>query len=159
VAAGATLKRSPDGEIHWWVLADPEGNEFCAFPPREGTTAGIYELVVAAADPLAQARWWSMVIGGEVGEHAGGAYLEGAAGLPWQYWVFDRITWPKQVKNRLHWDVLLAGPDPEPLLAAGARMLRPKGGDIDWWILADPEGNEFCAFFKQNRDSSSGFPS
>jgi hypothetical protein len=25
-------------------------------------------------------------------------------------------------------------------------VLREPGGDIDWHVLADPEGNEFCAF-------------
>ncbi|WP_165942535.1 VOC family protein [Micromonospora sp. KC721] len=32
--AGARLVREPDAEISWWVLADPKGNQFCAFPPR-----------------------------------------------------------------------------------------------------------------------------
>jgi hypothetical protein len=32
VAMGATLIRTGDGEdIHWDILADPEGNEFCVF--------------------------------------------------------------------------------------------------------------------------------
>jgi catechol 2,3-dioxygenase-like lactoylglutathione lyase family enzyme len=31
LAAGATELRSPDDEIRWHVLADPEGNEFCVF--------------------------------------------------------------------------------------------------------------------------------
>ncbi|MEO6605155.1 MAG: VOC family protein [Aeromicrobium sp.] len=31
VAAGATILRAPDDEIHWTVMADPEGNEFCVF--------------------------------------------------------------------------------------------------------------------------------
>ncbi|MGY1673731.1 VOC family protein [Geodermatophilus sp. SYSU D00710] len=45
-AAGATVVRASDerpgheadedaGEIGWDVLADPEGNEFCCFPPQE----------------------------------------------------------------------------------------------------------------------------
>ncbi|MCX4471276.1 hypothetical protein C5N14_19585 [Micromonospora sp. MW-13] len=34
LAAGARLVREPDVEVSWWVLADPEGNEFCAFAPR-----------------------------------------------------------------------------------------------------------------------------
>ena len=45
-AAGATLVRASDarpghgadedaGEIAWDVLADPEGNEFCCFPPQD----------------------------------------------------------------------------------------------------------------------------
>ncbi|MFF5180000.1 VOC family protein [Micromonospora sp. NPDC000316] len=32
------------------------------------------------------------------------------------------------------------------MLAAGARLVREPVGDADWWVLADPEGNEFCAF-------------
>ena len=28
----------------------------------------------------------------------------------------------------------------------GATLLRPKEDDIHWWVMADPEGNEFCAF-------------
>jgi hypothetical protein len=35
VARGATLLRAPDAEISWHLLADPEGNEFCAFAPDE----------------------------------------------------------------------------------------------------------------------------
>jgi hypothetical protein len=31
VEAGATVLREPGGDIGWHVLADPEGNEFCAF--------------------------------------------------------------------------------------------------------------------------------
>ena len=31
VDAGATVLRARDDEIGWTVLADPEGNEFCAF--------------------------------------------------------------------------------------------------------------------------------
>jgi hypothetical protein len=33
-----------------------------------------------------------------------------------------------------------------PLIDAGARMLRERGGDIGWNVMADLEGNEFCAF-------------
>lgn len=35
--AGATLLRAKDYEIAWDVLADPEGNEFCVFAPRESS--------------------------------------------------------------------------------------------------------------------------
>jgi Glyoxalase-like domain len=33
IQAGAIVLREPGGDITWWVLADPEGNEFCGFPP------------------------------------------------------------------------------------------------------------------------------
>ena len=29
---------------------------------------------------------------------------------------------------------------------AGATLLRPRGGDLDWDVLAYPAGNEFCAW-------------
>lgn len=35
LALGATLVRARDEEIRWNVMADPEGNEFCVFTPRE----------------------------------------------------------------------------------------------------------------------------
>ncbi len=31
LARGARLLRSPDDDVYWTVLADPEGNEFCVF--------------------------------------------------------------------------------------------------------------------------------
>ena len=63
-----------------------------------------------------------------------------------------RIVWfcevpePKTVKNRVHWDVRLVDTTIEGLLDAGASLLRPKDDEIQWWVMADPEGNEFCAF-------------
>jgi hypothetical protein len=28
----------------------------------------------------------------------------------------------------------------------GPSVLRDRGGDVSWHVLADPAGNEFCAF-------------
>jgi hypothetical protein len=30
---GATVLREPDDDVHWHVLADPAGNEFCVMAP------------------------------------------------------------------------------------------------------------------------------
>jgi len=60
---------------------------------------------------------------------------------------FVPVHEPKTAKNRVHWDVTV--PDVESvaaLVTAGATLLREPGGDIGWHVLADPEGNEFCAF-------------
>jgi hypothetical protein len=46
---------------------------------------------------------------------------------------------------RVHFDIRLPGPDPAPLLDAGAVVVRDPGDD-PWWVLADPEGTHFCAF-------------
>ncbi|WP_320065464.1 VOC family protein [Micromonospora sp. RTGN7] len=147
LAAGARLVREPDVEVDWWVLADPEGNLFRAFPPGEGTRPGPFELVVGSADPVAQATWWAGIVGGRVETtEEGTASVSDAAGFPWEHWVFDSVPERKQVKNRLHWDVDLTGPDATRLIVAGATLLREPDADIGWWVLADPEGNEFCAF-------------
>jgi hypothetical protein len=145
LAAGARVLREP-GEDSWWMLADPEGNEFCAFPPREGARPGVFELVVDSVDGSAQAQWWAGVTGGTAGHEQTWGYVTGAAGFPWEYWVFTKVPEPKTVKNRFHWDVRMTAPAPEALLEAGATLLRPPDQEISWWVLADPEGNEFCAF-------------
>jgi hypothetical protein len=62
------------------------------------------------------------------------------------FWMFVAQTGPKTAKNRMHWDVALRDDSPLALLDAGATVLRAPDAEIDWWVLADPEGNEFCAF-------------
>jgi hypothetical protein len=57
---------------------------------------------------------------------------------------FVPVPEPKTVKNRIHWDVTV--PSVTPLVEAGATVLREPDADIGWHVLADPEGNEFCAF-------------
>ncbi len=63
-------------------------------------------------------------------------------------WIVP-VPEPKIVKNRMHFDVL---GDTQALLAAGATLVRPRDADtepdgaIEWDVLADPEGNEFCVF-------------
>ncbi|SHN32974.1 VOC family protein [Cryptosporangium aurantiacum] len=152
LALGARIVTEP-GVDRWWVLADPDGNLFCVFPPEGapppvGVPAAPFELVVDCRDGLVLATWWAAQLGGEVKEpaHKEFAWIEGAAGFPWEAWVFGPVPEPKSVKNRLHWDVTLDEPDPAPLVAAGATLLRSPDDDIRWWILTDPEGNEFCAF-------------
>jgi Glyoxalase-like domain len=146
VEAGATVAREPGADTSFWVLTDPEGNEFCAFPSAEGTTPGVFNLVVDCRDPLAQAQWWAGVVGGTVGQGKRAYWVEGAAAFPWVYWGFNPVPEPKTVKNRMHWDVKMADPEPAALVEAGAVVLREPDDDIHWWVMADPEGNEFCAF-------------
>ncbi len=73
-------------------------------------------------------------------------WIENAAGFPYMFWVFNAVPEPKTVKNRVHWDVRMIDTTIDGLIAAGATLLRPKDDDIHWWVMADPEGNEFCAF-------------
>jgi hypothetical protein len=143
-AAGATIVQPRDGTRNWTVLADPEGNEFCAFLRPEIPAERLHGLVVDSADPQAQARWWAGVYGMDVTANDGWLTLEGVPGMPILTMDFVPVPEPKTVKNRVHWDVTVA--DVVPLAAAGATVLREPGGDIRWYVMADPEGNEFCAF-------------
>jgi hypothetical protein len=62
----------------------------------------------------------------------------------------NKVPEPKTCKNRVHIDINL--PDREEMIHLqhlGARVLqeiRDAEGRLRWTIMADPEGNEFCAF-------------
>jgi Glyoxalase-like domain len=62
---------------------------------------------------------------------------------------FNRVPEAKTAKNRVHIDVNLDSWEQyDWLISLGATMLYPPGSipDARWAIMADPEGNEFCAF-------------
>ena len=143
-ALGATIVEPRHGTRTWTVMADPEGGEFCAFLRAETPAEMLHGLVVDSADPQAQAQWWARVYGVGVTRNDGWFTVEGVPGMPIRTMDFVSVPEPKTVKNRVHWDVTV--PDVAPLVAAGATVLREPDGDIDWHVLADLEGNEFCAF-------------
>ena len=150
IAAGGTLVRASGDDITWHILNDPDGVAVCVFGPHpaDPTALGPFELVVDAVDPHAIAAWWADRTGGTVGSREGVPFvwLEHAAGFPYMFWVFHHVPEAKTVKNRVHWDVRMVDTTIDGLVAAGATLLRPKDDEIQWWVMADPEGNEFCAF-------------
>jgi Glyoxalase-like domain len=130
----------------WSIMADVEGGEYCAFLRDEVPPERLHGLVVDSADAAAQADWWAGVYGVEVTHHRlGWSTIEHVPGMPIITMDFNQVPEPKTVKNRVHWDVEAAAV--EPLVGLGATVLRPKDdGGIDWTVMADPEGNEFCVF-------------
>ena len=129
----------------WTVMADPEGTQFCAFLRAELPADRMHGLVIDSADPAKIATWWADVYEAPVEVNSEGwATIEKIVGMPISTMDFVKVPEPKTVKNRIHWDVRVA--DLQPLLDAGATLLRAKDGEIGWHVLADPEGNEFCAF-------------
>jgi hypothetical protein len=106
----------------------------------------LYEVVVDCIDPEPVARWWADVFGARRGVGRGGGWwwIDQIPDCPFEAFSFNPVPEPKTVKNRVHWD--LSVNSVQPLLDAGATLLRAKGGDIGWYVLADPEGNEFCDF-------------
>ena len=63
------------------------------------------------------------------------------------------ITWgpptlPKTTKNRLHLDIAPPAPGDKRaevgrLVSLGATRIDIGQGDVDWVVMADPDGNEF----------------
>jgi len=156
VARLRTLGASPvdvgQGDVPWVVLADPEGNEFCVLEPRDiyAGTGPVAAILTDCADPAALGRFWAEAAGYPVAyteEHITGLRAPTGVG---PYLEFLRVPDAKTVKNRLHPDVApYRGDDP----AAEVARLRGLGAtladvgqdaDVNWTVLADPEGNEFC---------------
>jgi predicted enzyme related to lactoylglutathione lyase len=148
---GASPVDLGQGAVPWVVLADPEGNEFCVLEPRDeyAGTGLVAAIVTDCADPAAMGRFWAEAAGYPVAyadEHI--TALRAPSGVG-PYLEFLRVPDAKTVKNRLH-------PDVSPYLgedsAAEVARLRGLGavpadigqGDVNWTVLADPEGNEFC---------------
>jgi hypothetical protein len=67
--------------------------------------------------------------------------VEGPGGTP-SLW-FQQVPEPKQVKNRVHLDLVAGEGELERLLSLGASVVERRP---EWLVLADPEGNEFCLF-------------
>ncbi|HET6479158.1 MAG TPA: VOC family protein [Actinoplanes sp.] len=104
------------------------------------------QIVVDAADPARLARWWAEALGyvivneqpDEVEIRRGQNELPGL--------LFTPVPEQKKGKNRLHFDLR---PDDqesevERLLDMGARPADIGQREVNWVVLADPEGNEFC---------------
>jgi hypothetical protein len=129
----------------WSVLADPEGGEFCVFPGEDAPGPRPVDLVIDSTDPERLAAWWGAAFGVEpAGTPWGSSVLRDIPGCPFGAIGFMPVQQRKRVKNRIHVDV--DARSLRELIRHGATVLRPQGGDIEWTVMADPEGNEFCAF-------------
>jgi catechol 2,3-dioxygenase-like lactoylglutathione lyase family enzyme len=132
------------------VLADPEGNEFDVIAAGNRFLADTALIGALASD----------------GSQACGYFWSEALGWP-LVWDQDeetaiqspqggtKITWggpplaPKTGKYRLHFDIAppLRGDqqvEVDRLLALGATHVDIGQGAVDWVVLADPDGHEFC---------------
>ncbi|NES26960.1 VOC family protein [Micromonospora terminaliae] len=110
--------------------------------------ASFKDLCMDAGDAHRLGGFWAGILDGELVDTGDGdtridprAAASGAESI----WV-NTVPEPRTGKTRVHLDLRLAEPEPAALLAAGARLVREPDAEISWWVLADPEGNEFCAF-------------
>ncbi len=105
------------------------------------------EVTLDCADPDRLAAFWAAVLGCPATPVVPGEYV--ALEYPAFTLTLQRVPEAKTVKNRMHLDLLV-----DDLTAALARVealggtrLTPAGlrlyGEY-WYVMADPEGNEFC---------------
>lgn len=144
VEAVGARRLSAEGEFPWTVMADPEGGELCVFVREEVPDYRVYELGVDCTDHVPIARWWADAFGGRFVEEEGLAYVDQIPGAPFDSIDFAPVPEPKTVKNRIHWDV--TADSAQPLLDAGATLIRARDDEVFWDVLLDPDGNEFCVF-------------
>ena len=103
------------------------------------------EVVIDCHDPAHLAEFWQRLLGGYVVRQSHEwVALEPPTGITVS---FQLVPEEKTVKNRVHLD--LVAPDIQPILDAGATLLRARDDEIYWNVLADPEGNEFCLLRRQ----------
>ncbi len=118
------------------------------------------DLVVDCRHPASLARFWAVVLRWEPPVWTEEDRLElASAGIndpeddPSVFIVdpdpmrpricFQRVDEPKTSKNRLHLDINVDDPgEIDALVRIGATVVAAHPG---WIVLADPEGNEFCA--------------
>ena len=120
-----------------------------------------YTVVVDCKDVAAQARWWAETLGWPIVYEAPDEVVivpprlagEDADAIPVEErgpgLVFVPVPEGKTVKNRLHIDLAPRAADDQEaevaaLVARGARRVDVGQGEVNWVVLADPEGNEFC---------------
>jgi hypothetical protein len=109
-----------------------------------------------ASDPLLLGRFWSQVTGyAVVDERDEFVRLQAPDARGVQQILFLRVKDPTPGKNRVHVDLAARRPhdEIERLVRLGASLVdqpvdgKPRwreGNGINWVVLRDPEGNEFC---------------
>lgn len=98
-------------------------------------------------DHIAQARWWSDALGTPVVDERDDEASLAPLGAP--EIVFVPVEEPKTGKNRIHLDLATYSLAEHAQLVAfltdrGATRVDLGQGEVDWVVLADLEGNEFC---------------
>jgi predicted enzyme related to lactoylglutathione lyase len=133
------------------VLADPEGNEFCIIEPENNFLADCGRLGSITCDGTREVGYfWSAALGWPlVWDQDQETAIRAPDGTgPLITWGGPPVA-PKVGKNRLHLDI--APPNQvdqraevDRLVALGATRIDIGQGDVDWVVMADPDGNEFC---------------
>lgn len=116
--------------------------------------SNLRDICFDCADQHRVARFWAEALGYTIRAQDGEEAADDPVALEpvdggLRIW-FNKVSEPKVAKNRVHIDINL--PDESEILrlvelgAHVLREIRDDDGTLWWTIMADPEGNEFCAF-------------
>jgi predicted enzyme related to lactoylglutathione lyase len=132
------------------VLADPEGNEFCIIEPTNNFLSTCGRFGSITHDGTRQVGYfWSEALGWPlVWDQDDETAIRAPDGTgPFITWGPPLVA--KIGKNRLHLDI--APPahvdqreEVARLVSLGATRIDIGQGEVDWVVMADPDGNEFC---------------
>lgn len=107
----------------------------------------ITAIAIDCADPELLASFWTAVLGWQVTDRDDDGVSIGAPAAPFGI-DFFKVPEPKRNKNRLHLDLNATDREQDDelrrLLDLGATPADVGQGEVSWYVLADPEGNEFC---------------
>ena len=113
--------------------------------PHEGVGA-LYAIVIDVNDLDTCARFWSQVLGNDI-LYQDDRYLRLGRKGERPTFLLQKVPEPHKEKNRVHIDLDV------PDLDAAAHRVQDLGGHklkqrseygIEWVVMADPDGNEFC---------------
>jgi catechol 2,3-dioxygenase-like lactoylglutathione lyase family enzyme len=140
-------QRPEEGHV---VLADPEGNEFCVIEPGNQFLADCGFIGALASEGSQEVGYfWSKALGWRlVWDQDQETAIRSPHGGPKITWGGPPLT-PKTGKYRLHFDI--APPmdvdqqaEVGRLISLGATRVDIGQGEVDWVVMADPDGHEFC---------------
>jgi 4a-hydroxytetrahydrobiopterin dehydratase len=105
-----------------------------------------YDVAIDCMDPDAIRPFWQVGLGYVESIRDGEVDLVDPRGTGPLVW-FQVMALPRTERNRIHLDVYLPLADApervEAVIEAGGTLLTDEFAP-DWWVLADPEGNELC---------------
>ena len=116
--------------------------------PRELPDWPVFAFVTLDCnDPERLAEFWSAVMEVEI-EGTWGEYVflarQPRRGVQLG---LQKVPEPKQGKNRMHMDLMVRDLEAvrQKVLDLGGSLIEEhQDSEYHWWVVADPEGNEFC---------------
>ncbi|MGZ4455721.1 MAG: VOC family protein, partial [Nocardioides sp.] len=140
-------QRPEEGHV---VLADPEGNEHCVIEPGNSFLAECGFIGALSGDGTQEVGYfWSAALGWPlVWDQDQETAIRSPHGGPKLTWGGPPLA-PRTGRSRYHLDIAPPADgdqqaEVERLVALDARRVDIGQGDVDWVVLADPDGRELC---------------